>query len=58
MSSSICSPCGQRERDAREEAEVADFFAYQNSPFGQFMSMSEDDRWRMIFDRLEAMEAR
>ncbi len=58
MSASICSPCGQRERDAREEAELAERLAYENSPFGQFMGMSEDERWRMVFDRLEAMEAR
>lgn len=57
-SSSICSPCGQAEREAHLDEERAEWDAYKNSPFGQFMCMSEEDRWRSIFDRLEALEAK
>lgn len=56
-SSSICSPCGQAEREARLAKEWAEQAAYESSPFGQFMDMPEEDRWRSIFDRLEALEA-
>lgn len=56
-SSSICSPCGAAERAARLEAEEAAKQEYESSPFGQFMGMSEEDRWRYLFERLEAMES-
>lgn len=56
MSSSVCSPCGKAERDARLEAEDAARLEYDSSPFGQFMNMPEEDRWRYMFERLEAME--
>ena len=57
LSSSICSPCGQEEREARLAEERTEQAAYENSPFGQFMDISEEDRWRSIFDRLGALEA-
>lgn len=56
-SSSICSPCGAAERAARLEAEEAAKQEYESSPFGQFMGMPEEDRWRYLFERLEAMES-
>lgn len=56
-SSSICSPCGATERAARLEAEEAARQEYESSPFGQFMGMPEEHRWRYLFERLEAMEA-
>lgn len=54
MSSTICQACGQAEREERLRREAAEMAAYESSPFGQFMSMSEDDRWRMVFDLIEA----
>ena len=26
--------------------------AYENSSFGRFMSLTEDERWRIVFDRI------
>lgn len=57
MSSSLCAPCGVATRDAREAEESAEREAYDASPFGQFMSLSEDERWRDVFKRLAALEA-
>lgn len=57
MSSSVCSPCGKAERDARMEAGAAARLEYDSSRFGQFMNMPEEDRWRYLFERLEAMES-
>ncbi|MCD1264041.1 hypothetical protein B5M44_04280 [Shinella sumterensis] len=57
MSSSICAPCGTAESQARIAAEAEARYDYESSPFGQFMGMSEEDRWRLVFDRLESLEA-
>ena len=57
MSSSICPPCGIAESEANERARAAEVREYQESPFGRFMNLSDDERWRMVFERLEAMEA-
>ena len=57
MSSSICPSCGKVEREASEQAKLAREREYEESPFGRFMSLPEDERWRAIFDRLEAMDA-
>lgn len=56
MSSSICSACGADERDTRERDERMAMQAYEASAFGRFMSLPEEERWRMIFERLHAME--
>ena len=55
-SSSICAECGAAERAARLEAEHEEQRAYEQSPFGQFMALSEDERWEHVFERLQAME--
>lgn len=52
-SSSICSPCGQNEREARIAEVEAERLTFEESPFGQFMSLPEDERWQMVFDLLE-----
>lgn len=56
MSSSLCEACGAAERAQREDTERTEREAYEASAFGQFMSQPEDERWRMLFDRLEALE--
>jgi hypothetical protein len=56
MSSSICQPCGASEREAREAQERTAASVYAASPLGQFMAMSEDDRWQELFERLNALE--
>lgn len=53
MSSSICSPCGQAESEARILEAEAERLAFEESPFGQFMNLPEDERWQMVFDLLE-----
>lgn len=55
MSSSICSPCGVAESEANEQSRMAELQEYESSPFGQFMSMPEDERWRTIFERLQEL---
>lgn len=52
-SSSICSPCGQIERRDREDAKRLACQEYEASPFGQFMSLSENERWGKVFDWME-----
>lgn len=57
QSSSICLPCGIAEsqenaRRAREERE-----AYEATPLGQFMSLTEDERWERVFERLFGEDA-
>lgn len=54
MSSSICPSCGQVERSAREDAERRE----QVTPFGQFMRLSDNDKWQTVFDRLNALESK
>lgn len=54
MSSSICSSCGAIESKAREEAKRAEREAYEDSPFGRFMSLPDDERWRVLFEHMEA----
>lgn len=56
MSSSICSPCGAAEREASERAKAAEARLFEESSFGQFMNLSEGERWLAIFERLEALE--
>lgn len=56
-SSSICRPCGMKERERREWEELAERNAYEEGPFGQFMAMSEDERWRHVFERLQELES-
>ena len=53
-SSSICSPCGQQERNEREAAEREGREEFESSQFGQFMSLSEEERWERVFDWMEA----
>lgn len=53
MSSSICSPCGRAESEANEQARLAKAREYEESPFGQFMSLPEDERWQLVFDLLD-----
>jgi ribosomal protein L37E len=52
ISSSICSACGAEERAERERAEWMERQAYEESPFGQFMSLSEEERWRVLFEHM------
>lgn len=54
-SSSICQSCGEAERDARIAAERAERHEFEESAFGQFMSLPDDEKWRQVFDHLEAM---
>ncbi len=54
MSSSICSTCGEAERNDRVTTEEENRASYESSAFGQFMILPEDVRWRMVFDLLEA----
>lgn len=56
MSSSICAACGASESNRREQEQRAEREAYETSAFGQFMSLPEDDRWRLLFEHLEAAE--
>lgn len=51
-SSSICTTCGISERNERIESERREWEEFESSAFGQFMNMSEEDRWREIFERL------
>lgn len=59
-SSSICPPCGQVEREAnarardeyiRQQAEIDQ--RIHESSFNEFMNLSEEDRWRKVFDFME-----
>lgn len=42
-SSSICAPCGQIERERRIEDETKEALEYEESPLGQFMSLTEGE---------------
>lgn len=55
-SSSLCQSCGEAEGRANEAARRAEREDFESSPFGQFMSLPEDERWRAVFDRLSALE--
>lgn len=53
-SSSICAECGAAERAARLDAEYEEQRAYEESPLGQFMALSEDERWERVYELLAA----
>jgi hypothetical protein len=55
-SSSICAECGAAERAARLEAEHEERRAFEESPFGQFIDMTEGERWEWVFERLKDVE--
>lgn len=56
-SSSICPSCGAAESAANKQAQLIAEREFEASPFGQFMSLSENDRWREVFDCLKALES-
>lgn len=56
-SSSICPDCGAREREAGQRAREKSEREFNESPFGQFMAMSENDRWEWVFDRLSEVSS-
>lgn len=58
MSSSICQPCGAAEREAGVAARRAEQAAFEQSRFGQFMELSEEERWRRIFEVVTMVEER
>ncbi len=51
-SSSICEYCGALEREAATKLLEEERQAYEESPFGRFMAMPEEERWRMLFDHM------
>lgn len=57
MSSSICQPCGEKEREERVQAERQAALEYEESDFGQFMNLPEDERWQMLFEHMNATDA-
>lgn len=52
-SSSICPDCGEKESTLRKEAERQERIAYEDSSFGQFMALPEEDRWRQVFEYMD-----
>jgi len=53
-SSGICPSCGAKEREDRISREAMEAQTYEANAFGQFMSLPEDERWRMLFEHMES----
>lgn len=51
-SSSICNPCGVVKSQRNKELEAEFATIREDTGFNYFMSLSEEERWRHVYDKI------